>query len=174
MPQFYLSLLHNNKLIVHSKYNSYFRNMFTTIAVKLLSSFAFFSANSPVQFFEKRVKFSKFSASFSSSTKTAKLNLSPVASNVDSLGKDRTSFSSYSTAATERSTIKIIFLCCVLYIWVLVEESVATGISAMAVFVLFNGRHNYFKFQSYGTVTHKINVHKLLNRFLTVNEKDKF
>ena len=86
-------------------------------------------------------------------------------------------FSSYSTAAMERTTtaIKIIFLCCVLYIWrVLVEESVATGISAMAVFVSFNGRHNYFKFQSYGTVTHKINVHKLLNRFLTVNEKDKF
>ena len=85
-------------------------------------------------------------------------------------------FSSYSTAATERTTtaIKIIFLCCVLYIWVLVEESVATGISAMAVFVSFNGGHNYFKFQSYGTVTHKINVHKLLNRFLTVNEKDKF
>ena len=85
-------------------------------------------------------------------------------------------FSSYSTAATERTAtaIKIIFLCCVLYIWVLVEESVATGISAMAVFVSFNGGHNYFKFQSYGTVTHKINVHKLLNRFLTVNEKDKF
>ena len=85
-------------------------------------------------------------------------------------------FSSYSTPATERTTtaIKIIFLCCVLYIWVLVEESVATGISAMAVFVSFNGGHNYFKFQSYGTVTHKINVHNLLNSFLTVNEKDKF
>ena len=48
------------------------------------------------------------------------------------------------------------------------------GISAMAVFVSFNGGHNYFKFQSYGTVTHKINVLKPLNRFLTVNEKDKF
>ena len=44
----------------------------------------------------------------------------------------------------------------------------------MAVFVSFNGGHNYFKFQSYGTVTHKINVHNLLNSFLTVNEKDKF
>ena len=91
-------------------------------------------------------------------------------------------FSSYSTAATENpnptenptTAIKIIFLCFFLYIWVLVEESVATGISAMAVFVSFNGGHNSFKFQSYGTVTHKINVHKLLNRFLTVNEKDKF
>ena len=105
-----------------------------------------------------------------------KLNLSPLASKVDSLGKDRTSFSSYSTAATERTTtaMKIILLSCVLYIWVLVEESVATGISAMAVFVSFNGGHNYFKFQSYGTVTHKINVHNLLIRFLTVNEKDKF
>ena len=60
-------------------------------------------------------------------------------------------FSSYSTAAAERTTtaIKIIFLCCVLYIWVLVEESVATGISAMAVFVSFNSGHNYFKFHSY-------------------------
>ena len=105
-----------------------------------------------------------------------KLNLSPLASKVDSLEKDRTSFSSYSTAATERTTtaMKIILLSCVLYIWILVEESVATGISAMAVFVSFNGGHDYFKFQSYGTVTHKINLHNLLIRFLTVNEKDKF
>ena len=30
-----------------------------------------------------------------------------------------------------------------------VEQSVAKGISSMAVFVSFNGGHNYFKFQSY-------------------------
>ena len=41
----------------------------------------------------------------------------------------------------------------------------------MAVFVSFNGGHNYFKFQSYGTVTHKINVHKLLNSFLAVMKR---
>ena len=58
-------------------------------------------------------------------------------------------------------------LLCFVYLG-LVEESLATGISVMAVFVSFNYGHNYFKFQSYGKFTHKINMHKLLNSFLTV------
>ena len=45
---------------------------------------------------------------------------------------------------------------------VLVEQSVAKGVSSMTVFVSFNGGHNYFKFQSYG------------DSFLGVNETEMF
>ena len=40
----------------------------------------------------------------------------------------------------------------------------------MTVFVSFNGGRNYFKFQSYGSVTHKINMHYFLDKCLGLND----